>query len=84
MFPAEPHNSLNFSKPNLSMVWHEVRKAGAAESEEVSNPAQEDSLPSFFTAMNDRLFQASHQSLSWLCFLALIPCDYQACGSSRV
>lgn len=75
MFPAEPCNSLNFSNPNLSMIWHEVRKAGSAESEKVSNPAQGDSLPSFITAMNERLFQASHQSLSWLCFPALIPCD---------
>lgn len=59
MFTAEPHNSLNFSKPSLSIVWHEVRKAGSAESEKVSNPAQGDSLPSFITAMNERLFQAS-------------------------
>lgn len=77
MFTAEPHSSLNFSKPNLSIVWHEVRKAGSAESEKVSNPAQGDSLPSFITAMNERLFQASPQSLGWLCFPALIACEEQ-------
>lgn len=73
MFTAEPHNPSNLSKPNLSIVWREVRKAGSAESEKVSNPAQGDSLPSFITTMNERLFQASPQS--WLCFPALIPCD---------
>lgn len=73
MFTAEPHNSSNLSKPNLSIVWREVRKAGSAGSKKVSNPAQGDSLPSFITTMNERLFQASPQS--WLCFPALIPCD---------